>query len=136
MDIGHIHLQISDLATTHAFYHDLLGLDVMMSMPTALFLSAGGYHHHVGANTWHSRNAPRRDPGATGLKSYAYLVPDEAGWLAVFDRVKDKGTAAVERDGRLGVSLEDQDGLRVEILTAATDAVRAALQQLQLVAMR
>lgn len=62
----------------------------MMSMPTALVLSAGGYHRHVGTNTWRSRNAPRRDPDATGLKSYAYLIQDEAGWLVVLDRVKDK----------------------------------------------
>lgn len=134
MDIGHIHLQVSDLATTHAFYHDLLGLDVMMSMPTALFLSAGGYHHHMGANIWHSRNAPRREPDLTGLNSYAYLIPDEAGWLALLERAKDKNAVAVERDGRLGVSLEDQDGLRVELLTPASLAVRGALAGLQAVA--
>lgn len=131
MDIGHIHLQVSDLATAHAFYHDLLGLDVVMSMPTALFLSAGGYHHHVGANVWHSRNAPRRDPNATGLLSYAYLIPDEADWLAVFERVKNKVIAPIERDSQLGVSLDDQDGLRVELLTPATEAMRNALANLK-----
>lgn len=127
-DLGHIHLQVSDLATTHAFYHDLLGMDVMMSMPTALFLSAGGYHHHVGANTWHSTNAPRRDSTATGLRSYAYSIP-EGGWLKLIERVRSplRTITNIERDGRVGVAVEDQDGIVVELLTEKTEAVEAAL---------
>lgn len=118
-DIGHIHLQISDLATAHAFYHDLLGLDLMMALPTALFLSAGGYHHHVGANTWHSANAPRRNPNATGLLSYAYFIPDQDAWLELYDRVNSphRQVQTIERDGRNGFALEDQDAIRVEVLT-------------------
>lgn len=127
MDIGHIHLQVSNLAGADAFYHQLLGLDVMMAMPTALFFAAGGYHHHVGANIWHSQNAPRRAKDLTGLSSYAFVVPDEAGWLAVFERVKDKVIRTTERDGQLGVAIEDQDGIVVEIITAETETVRKAL---------
>lgn len=127
MDIGHIHLQVSDLAKADAFYHDLLGLDVMMSMPTALFFAAGGYHHHVGANTWHSLNAPRREKDLTGLNSFAFLIPDESGWLAAFERFKDKPSRVVERDGQLGVSLQDADGLNVELLTTPAANVRNAL---------
>jgi len=131
MDIGHIHLQVSDLATADAFYHHRLGLDVMMAMPTALFFAAGGYHHHVGANTWHSLNAPRREIDLTGLNSYAFNIPDEAGWLAAFERLKDREPRAVERDGQLGVAIEDPDRIVVELMTAATERVRKNLASLQ-----
>jgi catechol 2,3-dioxygenase len=127
-DLGHIHLQVSDLATTHAFYHDLLGMDVMMALPTALFMSAGGYHHHVGANTWHSNNAPRRDANATGLRSYAYYIPQD-GWLALVERIRTplRNVTKIERDGRVGLATEDQDGIIVELLTEGNAAVEALL---------
>jgi catechol 2,3-dioxygenase len=130
MDIGHIHLQVSNLATADAFYHQLLGMDVMMKgPPTALFFAAGGYHHHVGANIWHSQNAPRRGKGLTGLNSYGFIVPDEDGWLAIYERVKDKKPRPIERDGQSGIALEDQDGIVVELVTASTDNVRKTLAQ-------
>ena len=132
-DIGHMHLQVSNLATAHAFYHELLGLDVMMSMPTALFISAGGYHHHLGLNTWHSLNAPRREKDLTGLQSFALLIPDQSNWMALLTRLASigKGLQSVEHDRRLGVSLEDQDGIRVELLTPATEPVSQALSPLK-----
>ena len=131
-DIGHIHLQVSDLDATKAFYLNLLGLDVMMSLPTALFFSAGDYHHHVGANIWNSRNAPRRGEDMTGLRSFAFLIPDEAGWLALHERLQtsSRPLKAAERDGRLGVTIEDQDGTAVEFLTPETEAVRKTLASL------
>src|SRR3990172_2310372 len=127
MDIGHIHLQVSDLTTAEAFYRHRLGLDVMMALPTALFFAAGGYHHHVGANTWHSLNAPRRGKDLTGLSSYSFTIPDEAGWLAALERVEDKEIKVIERDGQLGVAVEDQDGIVVQLMTEETAAVREAL---------
>jgi len=132
-DIGHMHLQVSDTAAAEAFYHGLLGLDVVMAMPTAIFMSAGGYHHHLGANTWNSRNAPPRAEDMTGLRSYAYVIPDEAGWLALFERLQQSGQAlqAAERDEQLGVALQDQDSNRVELLAPASEAVRKAQTQLQ-----
>jgi catechol 2,3-dioxygenase len=132
-DIGHMHLQVSDTATAEAFYHGLLGLDVVMAMPTAAFMSAGGYHHHLGANTWNSRNAPPRAEDMAGLRSYAYMIPDQAGWLALFKRLQESGQEleVVERDERPGVALQDQDGNRVELLAPASEAVRKALAELQ-----
>lgn len=132
-DIGHMHLQVSDTATAEAFYHDLLGLDVVMTMPTASFMSAGGYHHHLGANTWNSRNAAPRAEYMTGMRSYAYMIPDEAGWLALFTRLEKSGQKlqATQRDERLGIALQDQDSNRVELLTAGTEAVRKNLATLQ-----
>jgi catechol 2,3-dioxygenase len=130
-DIGHMHLQVSDLGTADAFYHELLGLDIVMSMPTALFMSAGGYHHHVGANIWHSRGAPRRTDDLLGLRSYAYIIPDEAGWLGLHERLQRSGQnlTSIDRDGRLGVMLEDQDGIRVELLAPASEAIRKRLAE-------
>ena len=132
-DIGHIHLQVSDLAKARSFYHQLLSLDIMMELPTALFMSAGGYHHHLGANIWNSRQAPRRTAGELGLASYAFLIPDEAGWLAVFERLQTqtKGARVAQRDRRAGLALEDQDGITVELLTPDTEVVRQTLARLQ-----
>lgn len=73
--IGHIHLHVDDLAAAGAFYHDALGLDkVVWSYPGALFLSAGGYHHHVGANTW-AAGAPRADAGDARLLEWELVLP-------------------------------------------------------------
>ncbi len=131
-DIGHMHLQVSDTATAEAFYHGLLGLDVVMAMPTASFMSAGGYHHHLGTNTWNSRNAPGRAGDMTGLRSYAYMIPNEAAWLALFERLRQSGhqLQAAERDERPGIVLQDQDGNRVELLAPENGRIRAALKQL------
>ncbi|MCW5876353.1 MAG: VOC family protein [Anaerolineales bacterium] len=120
--IGHIHLQVSDTAAAQAFYGDLLGFEVMMAMPTALFMAAGGYHHHLGANIWHSRGAPLREAGKTGLLSYGYQVPDLAGWDALVQRLEAGGQTLqpIERDGVNGVVLQDQDGIRVELLGPAS----------------
>ncbi len=120
--IGHMHLQVSDTAMAQAFYGDLLGMDVMMAMPSALFMAAGGYHHHLGANIWHSRGAPRREPGKTGLLSYAYQVPDPTGWEALLGQLEDSGQElqAIEREGAPGVRLADQDGIQVELLGPAS----------------
>jgi catechol 2,3-dioxygenase len=128
-DLGHIHLQVSELSKADAFYHRLLGLDIMMSLPTALFMAAGGYHHHLGANTWHSLHAPPRKQEMLGLRSFAFQIPDEANWLELAQRVRAAGQepGSVERDDLLGLSVVDQDGIRIELLTAATTAVHHVL---------
>jgi catechol 2,3-dioxygenase len=74
--IGHIHLQVADLAEAQRFYHRVVGFDIMAAMPGALFLSAGGYHHHLGLNTWQSRGASPAPAGSAGLRSFALTVPD------------------------------------------------------------
>ena len=132
-DLGHIHLQVSDLGKAAAFYHHLLGFDIMMSLPTALFMAAGGYHHHLGVNTWHSLHAPPRDQEALGLRAFAFQIPDEANWLALAQRVRTScpETGSVERDDLLGLSVVDQDGIRIELLTAATTAVRQVLDPIR-----
>lgn len=74
--VGHIHLKVGDTALAEGFYRDELGFDVMTEYPGASFLATGGYHHHIGANVWMSRNAKKREP-ALGLASFE-LVADAA----------------------------------------------------------
>jgi catechol 2,3-dioxygenase len=69
--IGHVHLQVSDIPRAEAFYVDALGFDpTVRAYPSALFVSAGGYHHHVGLNTWNSAGAAPVAPGSVGLRSF------------------------------------------------------------------
>src|SRR5213082_3290153 len=75
--VGHVHLKVSDLDHAIAFYHSVLGFDVTQRWGTqAAFLSAGGYHHHIGLNTWESRGGPAPPPGTTGLYHVAIRYPD------------------------------------------------------------
>ena len=75
--VGHVHLRVSDVDETVRFYRDVLGFGVMAQLgPSAAFLSAGGYHHHVGANVWESRGAPPAPPGTAGLRRFTIVVPD------------------------------------------------------------
>lgn len=76
--LGHMHLQVNDTRQAEAFYVDVLGFDLMQRYPGASFISAGGYHHHLGANVWHSAGAAPRPPEALGLHSFSILLPDEA----------------------------------------------------------
>ncbi len=86
--IGHVHLQVSDLNEAEAFYHGVLGFDVIVRVyPGALFVSAGGYHHHIGLNTWHSAGAAAAPEGSIGLRSFEIELPDERALDAVLARV-------------------------------------------------
>jgi catechol 2,3-dioxygenase len=74
--IGHVHLNVADLAASERFYADLLGLDVTArTYPGALFLSAGGYHHHIGLNTWRGEGAPPPPAGSLGLRAFELTLP-------------------------------------------------------------
>lgn len=77
--IGHVHLKVADLERSIAFYHGVLGFAVTQRMGrSAAFLSAGGYHHHIGLNTWESRGGSQPPPGSTGLYHAAILYPDRS----------------------------------------------------------
>jgi len=129
-DIGHVHLRVSDLARAEAFYHDLLGLDVTQrDYPGALFLSAGGYHHHVGLNIWAGIGAPPPPPNAVGLRSFALSVPDEETWRAVKARMNSAGAAAAgERNYgyATGALFRDSDGNGIELLLERDKPGRSA----------
>ena len=90
--VGHLHLHVSDLARAEQFYHEVIGFDVTTrNYPGALFLSAGGYHHHMGLNTW--LKTPGRDPHAAGLMSWELLVPDDAAREGIMARAHAAGYA-------------------------------------------
>src|SRR5215212_4582028 len=77
VDIGHVHLKVSDLERAIAFYRDVLGFELMQQLgDEAAFLSAGGYHHHIALNTWESKGGPPAPPGTTGLYHVAIRYPD------------------------------------------------------------
>ncbi|TCQ28946.1 catechol 2,3-dioxygenase [Rhizobium sp. PP-CC-3G-465] len=89
--LGHLHLQVSDLPQADAFFRDVLGLDLMGTYPGASFFSTGRYHHHLAANIWNTRNAPRRVAEMTGLGTYALRFNDTAALqtaLAALDRLE------------------------------------------------
>ena len=117
--IGHVHLRVADLDRALAFYHGVLGFEVTQRMGSqAAFLSAGGYHHHIGLNTWESRGGPPPPRGTTGLYHLAILYPDRA---TLADALARLVRAGVPLDGAAdhGVSealyLRDPDGNGVEL---------------------
>lgn len=76
--IGHVHLKVADLNRSLAFYRDLLGFELtMMYGEQAAFISAGGYHHHIGLNTWHSKGAPRASANGVGCTIPLFFIPQE-----------------------------------------------------------
>lgn len=114
-DIGHIHLQVSDLGRARSFYHEALGLDVVQdTFPGALFMSAGGYHHHVGANVWSSRGAKPAEENSLGLSAFGLHIPDEANKDNVLQQLDACGFAPQPMNGR--VFVEDKDRIRIELM--------------------
>jgi catechol 2,3-dioxygenase len=111
--LGHVHLYVRDLADASAFYHEGLGFDkVVWSYPGALFMSAGGYHHHLGTNTW-AAGAPLAGDDEARLLEWEIVVPDETSALAAGKNLEDKGFR-VERDGA-GVVARDVWGTQVRV---------------------
>lgn len=108
--IGHVHLQVADIAQAEAFYHGVLGFDVTTrGYPGALFVSAGGYHHHLGLNTWHSAGSGPAAPGSVGLRSYEIVLPGRDDLRRVLDRVREAGLAP-ESESDDSAALRDPSG--------------------------
>jgi catechol 2,3-dioxygenase len=110
--IGHMHLRVNDLDRAEAFYAAALGFDVMVrGYPGALFLAAGGYHHHLGLNTW-AGSLPTAQPDGLGLRYFTLVVPERAAQDAVLARARSAGiTPQAWEDG--GLLLRDPDGIGV-----------------------
>jgi catechol 2,3-dioxygenase len=117
--IGHVHLTVADLDRALAFYRDVLGFEVTTRYGrNAVFLSAGGYHHHLGLNTWAGRNAPRPAPGTTGLYHFAILYPDRSALAGAVRRVLEAGVpleGAADHGVSEAIYLRDPDGNGVEL---------------------
>ena len=118
VDIGHVHLKVADLDRAIAFYGGVLGFDVVTRWPGAAFLSAGGYHHHIGLNTWKAPAAVLRSPGTTGLYHVAIRYPDRAALGDALKRLTENHVR-VEGASDHGVSealyLRDPDGNGLEL---------------------
>ena len=116
-DMGHVHLQVADVAATIEFYRDVLGFDVMAELfGSAAFLAAGGYHHHVGANTWHSLGAPPPPAGTAALRHATIVLPDAGERDRVAARVEATGQEPESRED--GVLVRDPSG--IDLLLAAS----------------
>src|SRR2546421_11064750 len=89
--IGHVHLKVADLERAIDFYRDYLGFDLLFNMGSAAFLSAGGYHHHIGLNTWESKVGPLPAPRTTGLYHLAINYPTRKDLAVALKRLLDRG---------------------------------------------
>ena len=117
--IGHVHLKVADLERAIGFYSGVLGFELQTRYGTeAAFLSAGGYHHHIGLNTWHSAGGTPPPPGHTGLFHTAFLYPNRAELARAVRQVIDAGVK-IEGASDHGVSeavyLSDPDGNGIEL---------------------
>lgn len=117
--IGHVHLKVADLDRALAFYRDTLGFELMQRMGAqAAFLSAGGYHHHIGLNTWESQGGSPPPPGSTGLYHVAIQYPDRAALGDALRRLADAGyplDGASDHGVSEALYLHDPDGNGLEL---------------------
>jgi catechol 2,3-dioxygenase len=111
--VGHVHLHVRDIDEAVAFYHGVLGFDVMgVAKPFRMgFVSAGGYHHHVGLNTWQGEGAPPPRADAAGLRYFQVMLPNTAELERVLERVRQKGLATEQTEEGLLVRDPSQNGV-------------------------
>jgi catechol 2,3-dioxygenase len=117
--IGHVHLKVADLERSLKFYRDLLGFEMQQQYgESAVFISAGGYHHHIGLNTWHSKNAQPAPVRAAGLYHTAILYPTRKDLAIVLKRLIDAKypiTGASDHGVSEAIYLDDPDKNGVEL---------------------
>lgn len=117
--IGHIHLHVGDLHTAEHFYCDIIGFDRITTYgDSALFISAGGYHHHIGLNTWAGKGAPPAPEQAAGLRYYSILIPEEASLQNILNRLEAEGLAFAKLEGQQGAALKDPFGNGIALVVA------------------
>jgi catechol 2,3-dioxygenase len=117
--IGHVHLKVSNIERSLAFYKGLLGFEIVTTYgDQAVFISAGGYHHHIGLNTWHSKDAPPARREGVGLYHTAILYPTRKDLSTIYERLKTAGyplTGASDHGVSEALYLNDPDGNGVEL---------------------
>jgi catechol 2,3-dioxygenase len=109
--MGHVHLHVADVDDALRFYHDLVGFDVMGHVPGTLFVSAGGYHHHLGLNEWAGHGAPPAPAGAAGLRRFTVELPKQSDLEDVVGRLEHGDVRLAEEDG--GFAAVDPSANRV-----------------------
>jgi len=119
VDIGHVHLKVADIPRALAFWHDVLGFDVMHRYgDEAVFLSAGGYHHHIGLNTWESKGGSPPPPGSTGLFHVAIRYPTRTALADALKRLVENSvplSGASDHGVSEALYLHDPDGNGIEL---------------------
>jgi catechol 2,3-dioxygenase len=119
VDIGHVHLKVADIDRALAFYRDVLGFDVTQRMgDEAAFLSAGGYHHHIGLNTWESRGAPPPPRRTTGLYHVAIRYPNRKALAGALQRLVEARvplSGASDHGVSVALYLRDPDDNGIEL---------------------
>jgi catechol 2,3-dioxygenase len=117
--IGHVHLRVSDLDRAIRFYRDLMGFDLLVRLgDEAAFLSAGGYHHHIGLNTWESKDGPPPPHGTTGLYHFAVNYPTRKDLAVALKRLLDNGWSidgASDHGTHEAIYLHDPDFNGIEL---------------------
>jgi len=117
--IGHVHLKVADLDRALAFYRDLLGFEITtMYGDQAAFISAGGYHHHIGLNTWHSKGLPPAQANSVGLYHTAIVYPERKDLARIFERLRAADyplSGASDHGVSEALYLNDPDGNGVEL---------------------
>jgi catechol 2,3-dioxygenase len=119
VDIGHVHLKVADIDRAVGFYRDVLGFELMQRMgDQAAFLSAGGYHHHIGLNTWESKGGSPPPPGTTGLYHVAIRYPSREALADALKRLVDNRipiSGASDHGVSEAIYLNDPDGNGIEL---------------------
>ena len=119
VDIGHVHLKVADIDRALGFYRDVLGFDVMQRLgDQAAFISAGGYHHHIGLNTWESKGGSPPASGTTGLYHVAIRYPDRRALADALKRLVDARYplgGAADHGGSEALYLHDPEGNMIEL---------------------
>ena len=112
--LGHMHLHVADLKAAEVFYTQVIGFDLMLNYGgSAAFLSAGGYHHHLGINIWNGDGAPPPPPGAVGLRHYVIRVPNSEEMQALTDRLQAAEVFFQTRDGGIFVNDPSMNGVLI-----------------------
>lgn len=112
--VGHIHLNVSDLTKARHFYHDLLGFSITQeTYPGALFVAAGGYHHHLGLNTWNGRGAPTPPHNAIGLVHFELMISDQSSLAILEQRLLAEHVPITKRPD--GLETHDHDGISLSL---------------------
>lgn len=114
--IGHVHLHVRDLLEAEKFYTRVLGFQLMLRYASgAIFVSAGGYHHHIGLNTWAGKGAPPPPADATGLRWFEILLPDLPALEAIQARLAEAGIPSEPQDGGLLIHDPSQNGILLKV---------------------
>lgn len=114
-DIGHIHLRVSNIFKAEKFYSNILGFNVSnSSYPGALFLAADGYHHHIGANIWQSRNSPPLSDGSLGIISFTINIPDK-NYLAQIEKEASEEGLVISNLNAQGLVVKDFDNIKIHL---------------------